>query len=52
MVFDGATVHHTCGGTGIVSIDKDGIAEICVECMGSGVENVEFEMGDHPNWVK
>jgi hypothetical protein len=48
----GVTSHGKCNGTGIISYDEDGIAEICVECMGSGIEELDFEMGDHPNWVK
>jgi hypothetical protein len=45
-------IHCKCGGTGILSFDEEGIAEICVECMGSGMEIIHIKMGDHPNWIK
>jgi hypothetical protein len=45
------SVHCKCGGTGILSFDEEGVAEICVECMGSGMAVIDIEMGDHPNWI-
>lgn len=48
----GATIHITCNGTGIIGIDDEGNIEVCIECMGSGIDELEFDMGDHPNWIK
>jgi len=52
MKLQGGSVHCKCGGTGILSFDEEGIAEICVECMGSGMEVIDIELGDHPNWIR
>lgn len=39
-----ATVHANCGGTGIIEFKEDGTVEVCVECMGSGIEDIDFDM--------
>lgn len=44
MIIKGVTIHNTCGGTGIIETHKDGTADICVGCMGSGLEEVEIEL--------
>lgn len=48
----GISIHVACGGTGIISMDDKGNVEVCIGCMGSGMEELDFEMGDHPNWIK
>lgn len=44
MIIDGAVIHVKCGGLGIISFDEDGVAEICSECMGTGMVNTELEI--------
>jgi DnaJ-class molecular chaperone len=49
---EGATIHTKCNGTGLLEIHDDGTVKICPECMGSGIIEEEFEMGDHYKWVR
>ena len=44
MNIEGAMIHGKCEGTGFVNIDDIDNIDVCVECMGSGVINVEIDI--------
>jgi DnaJ-class molecular chaperone len=43
MLIQGMTLHYKCGGLGIVE-DKNGDYEVCKECMGTGMIEVESDV--------
>jgi hypothetical protein len=43
----GGMIHTKCGGLGIVK--KDGKEEVCAECMGSGLVEVEVDFDEEGN---